>query len=81
MSLLSNAWRVVDSVHPVTRAALQVIIDDYESKLSSLRELHKSIGDECSHCSSLIRYGSDGAGKQFFPCPTIKVLERENNGV
>lgn len=81
---ISLAWRVVESVHPVTRAALQVIIDDYESKLSRLRQLHKTdepywgATDARSVTADKLITPCHNCGQEY-PCDTIKALDGEQN--
>lgn len=85
--MLNMAWRIVDDTHPITRAALQVIINDYESKLSSVRELHKAVNgpyddSACEHCTYIMRIGRPDAPEDAyvgFPCKTIKALDGETD--
>jgi hypothetical protein len=79
-SRMSSAWRIVDDTHPITRAAIQVIIDDYENKLSRLRELHKTdepywgATDARSVTADKLITPCYHCGQEY-PCDTIKVLD------
>lgn len=79
---INRAWRIVDDTHPITRAAIQVIIDDYEYKLSRLRELHKADEpywggtDARSVTADKLITPCCNCGQEY-PCDTIKALDEQ----